>query len=149
MLPDAIPVIIHLREADLPIRKHPKQRAALCVVSLKLELRVGQENCSPASLSCKATWDSPRIVSWLVFGGYWSRMKPWCRSKVKEGQEKRSFQFQLPQHIYMKELGVGTGLQLEILKLKALTVLEAPESNPWAFPLRHSFFLNSLHLASY
>lgn len=37
----------------------------------------------------------------------------------------------------MKELGVGTSLQLEILNLKALIVLEAPESNPWAFPLRH------------
>lgn len=39
----------------------------------------------------------PRIISWLVFGGCWSGMKPWCSSKVKEGQEKRSFQFQLPQ----------------------------------------------------
>lgn len=39
----------------------------------------------------------PRILSWLVFGGYWSGMKPWCGSKVKEGQEKCSFQFQLPQ----------------------------------------------------
>lgn len=57
--------------------------------------------------------------------------------------------------IYVKELDVGTGLQLEMLvfgfesNLKALIVLEVPESNHCAFPLRHSFFLNSLPLACY
>lgn len=50
-------------------QKTGKHCAAVRVVSLKLELRVGQQNCSPASLSCKATWDSPGFFLGWFLGG--------------------------------------------------------------------------------
>lgn len=115
---------------------------AVCVI---------QQNCAPASLPCKATWDCPGFFLSWVLGGVGVGMKPWCSSKGKEGQEKCWCQFQLPQ------LSTSTwrnwvwaqAFSWKYWNLKALIVLEAPESNPWAFPLRHSFFLNSLPLACY
>lgn len=89
MLPDAIPVIIHLREADWPSESSKAPPSA--------------PEATPESWTTQLVTSIPVLQGHLDYflAGFWGGigggMKPWCSSKGKEGQQKCSSQFQLPQ----------------------------------------------------